>query len=855
MYTQIGPQGIQGFGNQGTIGPQGEIGFTGLQGTTGSQGESGNTGPQGLTGPTGDVGPQGATGINGIQGPTGPVINLSAGVLYTPNTWSQPGDGSIVLPDVVVALYDNSNFTGLISTYSVSGGTFSLVNEDTNYISISYNSGNPIYSVDQSGSTINGSDVVRVMTVYRLNNFIHTLDYAYEGSGLSNKISNRIIAVERFSRESGLIIGLSGSSGIVELSSGVAWNGTNRQSLAYLNSFDDIFFKNYHSSGNWSYSTAGDYLNNLYYDNGTDIILASASKYLVNWYFRGQEINDHLYEVYGTNQYDTISEAQLSTEPNLPELVTSHAFLVGRVIVQVGTYSGFAETSFTTTFQATNVQSHNDLTNIQGGSPGEYYHLSNNQYNNLVIADGSQSIGNSLYWNGTYWQSYSPFYYQDTAPSITSSVVGSRWLDSTTGDELVLVDDGDTIQWVQPYSSPGGGGGGGGVGTQGPQGLIGTQGSTGSSGNTGPQGILGPQGPGSSSFLYENVLFVHPNGDDGTAVIGDRSLPFNTLFGAINAASLVTNPVIEVWSGDTYDPIAPVYEYSQATGITIDYNLTIYLKPNVHIALFGGPNSFFTITSGARVNIIGDEKSSSIRTIVDGKGGTMLFDVQGSKLYIENISIYYEYSEIGAGIEAAIRVISFGKGSSPIVSLKNCYLEFLEDGQSLESGEFSAFINEASNIEIDGCQLYMSTTANTSGNITFIKNNIQYESISCDNSIRNSQFLTIRNSTSSAIFSVIFNNDIAESKRSRTIIDDCVFYIDKNEGSKGGGPYVLYAPTTSMERVNLVSRSIHNYASTDSANVNYTTGEPSSLAQLGVAGYGFLETYTTANINIPFIRK
>jgi hypothetical protein len=447
---------------------------------------------------------------------------------------------------------------------------------------------------------------------------------------------------------------------------------------------------------------------------------------------------------------------------------------------------------------------------------------------------------------------YSPFYYQDTAPP-TTLPIGSRWFDSSTGEELVLIDDTDSKQWVQPYSSgSGGGGGGGGIGTQGPQGISGI-GSTGTQGPQGLQGDPGPQGPGSSSFLYINVLFVHPDGDDGSAVIGDRSLPFNTLSGAIAAAASVTNPVIEVWSGDTYDPITPVYEYTENTSIVISYDLTIYLKPNVHVRFIPSAlvSSFFSIVGGSRVNIVGDEKGSSFVLDASSKTSSRFFDVIGAKLYMENMSIYFDYGNLTVK-DTAFNISHSGKGAAQtILSLRNCYLEFLEPGEAIS--DFSAITNEAATIEIDSCQLYMASNSDKgSGVISFIKNDVSSLVIDCNNRIRNSQFITIRNVSSLAVFSVVYNSDPEANNTSTLTIDDCEFYIDSNVGSKGAGPFVLVSDG-SFKNVSLVSRSIHNYSSTDDASVTYITGNPSSLSDLGITGYGFLEKY--AKVNIPFIRK
>jgi hypothetical protein len=205
---------------------------------------------------------------------------------------------------------------------------------------------------------------------------------------------------DRFGWESGLSLGLSGSTGIATLSAGVAWNGSYRQILTDVNSFDDIFFKNYHIGGAWTADTSGDYINNIYYDDGTDIVSGTTGKYLVNWYFRGQEVNDHLYEVYGTQQYDDITFAEAATIPELPELISSHAFLVGRLLIQVSATTGVTQSAFSSVFLPSGAPGlHNNLTGIQGGIGGQYYHLTANQYNNVAYKDTSNTFTQTQTFN------------------------------------------------------------------------------------------------------------------------------------------------------------------------------------------------------------------------------------------------------------------------------------------------------------------------------------------------------------------------------------------------------------------------------------------------------------------------
>ena len=47
------------------------------------------------------------------------------------------------------------------------------------------------------------------------------------------------------------------------------------------------------------------------------------------------------------------------------------------------------------------------------------------------------------------------YFVSATTPTGTSLVSGDRWFNTTTGIELVWIDDGDSQQWVQPFSVPG----------------------------------------------------------------------------------------------------------------------------------------------------------------------------------------------------------------------------------------------------------------------------------------------------------------------------------------------------------------------------------------------------------------
>jgi hypothetical protein len=464
----------------------------------------------------------------------------NAGLLTNSDQWINNNDGTVTLPSAYAALYNQTIYPSVVEVFLISSGTSgtqfpALSNNDTNYVVIDYSGGTPSWNILTNNSTINGETIVLTHIIYRANNFLHVLDFGNEGIALPNKINDRIVAVDRFGRESGFSLGLSASTGVVTLTSGIAWNGTNRQSLVAVNSQDDIFFQVYHTGGTWTYTTTANTLNNLYYDDGTNPVLATGGKYLVNWYFRGQEINDHLYEVWGVDEYDSVSEAQLSTEPNLPELITSHAFLTGRIIVQVSATTGTVESAFVQVFQPSTVQAHNDLTSIQGGQAGEYYHLTSTEYNNVAYKNTTNTFTSDQIINGNLTATTISATTYDNLPSfnyvqidtITQFSAGTNNYINFSGINITIT-SAATNTLVFSAGTGGGGGGGGVTSISAGSGLSGNT-TTGAVTivNTQVQGITGiTAGYGISANTSNNVTTIIQQFDYGKAYTTGNNLNF-----------------------------------------------------------------------------------------------------------------------------------------------------------------------------------------------------------------------------------------------------------------------------------------------------------------------------------------
>lgn len=333
--------------------------------------------------------------------------SYNTGIVDTGVTWVDNGDGTITLPNVDVSLNSQANFTGLFKKFTVTGITTALTDNDTNYIYVDYNSGTPQWVVTTAQPDYNNGDIAKYLEVYRSGTTLNIIEWEFEGSGLSNKLLERDIETRKFEKAGGLNLSIGGTNALqVNISAGIVWNGIKRTTTSDIDSWADRFYSNFHSGGVWSsfYSNGGGVLNNTNYDNGTNLVALGSNKYVVNWIYKGVESAAHIYEVIGVSEYATVAAAQEELPPALPELISSHAILVGRVICRQGSTTAFVEQAIDIGFvSAAAANLHNELTNIQGGLANEYYHLSQAEH---AVATQAASATLDGYLTSANWTAF-----------------------------------------------------------------------------------------------------------------------------------------------------------------------------------------------------------------------------------------------------------------------------------------------------------------------------------------------------------------------------------------------------------------------------------------------------------------
>lgn len=325
---------------------------------------------------------------------------LSAGIVGTVPTIT---DNTLTLSigQCTAALFADDNFTLPITKYIVPSRTdLMLTDNAVNYVYIALNGGTPEYRVTTDVSLINESSTIPVNTILVTSGNAHYSHWDSIGDGLTNKLHRRLVKTQRYARESGLT--LSESSGNVIIGEGVVWRGGRAFSLqnAYSNGTNSsTWFLYYTATSTWTHSVVTTF-NNTQYDNRTGLQTLDNGKYTINWIFRGIEDHQHGYIVLSDKQYKDQATAIAETKiPTVPSYITTHAILVGRLIVAKSSATVYIESAFDNAFLPTVINEHNDLSGLQGGTSGEYYHLTSAEKSSIsgIFSNPMTTSGDTIY--------------------------------------------------------------------------------------------------------------------------------------------------------------------------------------------------------------------------------------------------------------------------------------------------------------------------------------------------------------------------------------------------------------------------------------------------------------------------
>ncbi len=237
---------------------------------------------------------------------------------------------------------------------------------DTIYIGIQYNAGPPafaeivirdtdvwnLHTDFPLGSVVNEDDVLHITNRphFVANGLGHTLDRFHETAPIARDESG-----------GGLILGESGDGNFnVTVTQGGLWDRLSRFPISTFNTATGDDFDSY---VNGVFEETRNTWDNLQYDNGGTIDTLMNNRWGVQWFYL--ELDGALVMQYGTSNAVTQSLAEAESTPStVSPRITDHGILIGRIVFQKSAASATVETVFETTFAATGVTSHLNLTDI-----------------------------------------------------------------------------------------------------------------------------------------------------------------------------------------------------------------------------------------------------------------------------------------------------------------------------------------------------------------------------------------------------------------------------------------------------------------------------------------------------------
>ena len=255
------------------------------------------------------------------------------------------------------------------------------------FFGISYNAGTPIAISSSTFSDFNGHDKFWLgratydgTSMEILNSYAHAEDTA--------NLTRRWMRLNfPFNRElapegtGGLELATSGSNQM-SMSAGRIWHGYNNyiiNAIAAGATFDTHYKR---AGGGFNSGTAVAWEATKYDDASGTLATITNNRYGTRWIYLdvgknsvvGSAYNAQLDMVYGSSNAVSVALAQAETAPTIPNHLTYHGRLIGRIIFQKSaTAATLVESAWTSTFAASAVGDHALLSNLLGTSP--YYHL------------------------------------------------------------------------------------------------------------------------------------------------------------------------------------------------------------------------------------------------------------------------------------------------------------------------------------------------------------------------------------------------------------------------------------------------------------------------------------------------
>lgn len=328
------------------------------------------------------------SGTTTISGPTS--LNAFAGFI-SDCALTSAGGGAVSAPTSTAVFFTDSTRT-YTNTVTLASTTITLTDLSANYIVGDYVNRN--FTALTDPTLIDYVRYIPYAESYRSGSNTHIQCSELYANEEISKQHDRQLNTNRYAIQSGLNAITLGTSGTTTIAGGVIWSGSEKFTLPTSGTSTRDFYA-YHVGGVWTSASALDKpIDFVNYDNGTALASITPAYYGITYIYRGVETPDHAYYQQGNADYPTQSAALAAPYvSSVPPLISSHAALIGRIIYQAGTTTGYtvqlkADTNFS---GATALPAHNALSGLDFGSSGHTGFQAT-----LATSSGLQILANTL---------------------------------------------------------------------------------------------------------------------------------------------------------------------------------------------------------------------------------------------------------------------------------------------------------------------------------------------------------------------------------------------------------------------------------------------------------------------------
>lgn len=259
-------------------------------------------------------------------------------------------------------------------------GNVLLVDQAISWIYVEYNGGSPRVVTSTSQRTTDFNTNILLGQVFRNGAVLHiNTTVRYVATANASKLIQQLQAIAPYQRASGCVLSATGTRNFA-VTAGSFWNAVvNFTTAAFNSAGTDMFTYMYYNGTAWIEVASQQLIDNTQYNNvASGLATLSNNNYGVHWVY--QEVDGHIVVVYGQGDY-SLAQAQTSTPPGtLPLRLQAAGFLIGRIIIKKSD-AAFTQidSAFISQFGVPSAQDHNSLANLQGGTAGQYYHLTSAQ--------------------------------------------------------------------------------------------------------------------------------------------------------------------------------------------------------------------------------------------------------------------------------------------------------------------------------------------------------------------------------------------------------------------------------------------------------------------------------------------